>query len=324
MRASFRARAEFFRELGQLNRSGISLPQALAFSAGGSAGGMARVVAAGLENGVAAAFRSAGFPSGDCAALEAGEYSGRLGEVFGRLALHYEQLADARKKVIARSLYPLLILHLTPALLLIPRAVMAGDPWNWVVGMVGYLGCFYVGAACVWAAWKLARIAYARSVSGCALIGAIPVLGGWLDVWSAARFAGVFSLVVGAGGSPLKALGLAGDACGNRHLADSAERARVAVRGGMALAAAFVGGARIRPEIERALRVGDHAGRLEEEAARASEVLQTAALAMLEQVAEWVPKLLYIGVTLWTGWMILSMMMSIGGAFGQALDSPLQ
>jgi len=66
--------------------------------------------------------------------------------------------------------------------------------------------------------------------------------------------------------------------------------------------------------------VGDHSGRLDEETQRAAEALQTKAIAQLDALAEWMPRILYVGVALYVGWRIISTAMQVGGAVGEALD----
>ncbi|MEX1120044.1 MAG: type II secretion system F family protein [Terrimicrobiaceae bacterium] len=323
MQPGFRTKARFFHELAQLLRSGIGLPQAMELLVRGrGASHLAASIQRGLTRGdsVPGAFAGAGFSAGDCAVIEAGTASGHLDTIFGSLASHYERLAKARSAVIAKSLYPIFVLHLAVVLLAIPLAVIDGTKVGYVVNVLGTLGFFYAVAALGAVLWLGLCRAFASQASLARMILLIPMVGAWLETWTGSRFASVFSLFVTSGGSLLRGLELAGASSGSALIHEASLSTLAGVREGRSLSDAFTGHAGVPQEIERAIQVGDHSGRLDEETRRAAEALQTKAIAWLDALAEWMPRILYVGVAFYVGWRIISTAMQVGGAVGEALD----
>jgi len=320
---SFRTKARFFHELAQLLRSGIGLPQAMELlSRGRGSAHLAALIMQGLtsEDSVPKAFAGAGFSSGDCAVIEAGTTSGHLDTIFVSLASHYERLAKARSAVIAKSLYPIFVLHLAVVLLAIPLAVIGGTKAGYVGNVAGTLAAFYGVTAIVVFLWLAICRAFANNPALARFVLLIPGVGAWLETWTGSRFASVFSLFVTSGGSLLRGLELAGASSGSALIHRASLSTIAGVRDGRALSDAFTGHPGIPQEIERAVQVGDHSGRLDEETQRAAEALQTKAIAQLDALAEWMPRILYVGVALYVGWRIITTAMQVGGAVGEALD----
>jgi type IV pilus assembly protein PilC len=222
--------------------------------------------------------------------------------------------------VITKSLYPVFVLHLAVILLTIPLAVIGGTKAGYVVTVAGTLAVIYAAAAVLVFLWLVICRAFGTSPSLAKWILPVPVVGSWLETWTGSRFASVFSLYVTSGGSLLRGLELAGTSSGSA-LIQSASRSTIAgVRDGKSLSDAFTGHPGVPQEIERAVQVGDHSGRLDEEIRRAAEGLETKAIARLDALAEWTPRFLYVGIALYVGWRIITTVMQVGGAVSEALD----
>ncbi|MCX7869474.1 MAG: type II secretion system F family protein, partial [Terrimicrobiaceae bacterium] len=124
-----------------------------------------------------------------------------------------------------------------------------------------------------------------------------------------------------AGAGPLRGLEAAGKACRNARLAAAALRAAEEGRRGEPLATAFHS---IPPaEIARALELGQTSGRLDAEMEMAARALEAAAGARLEAIAEWLPRVLYLGILAYVGWQIVATAVETGRAVGEALDPGL-
>lgn len=323
MQPGFRMKARFFHELAQLLRSGIGLPQALdLLSRGRGAAHLAATIRRALTNDedVPKAFADAGFSAGDCAVIEAGATSGHLDTIFGSLSAHYERLAKARSAVITKSLYPVFVLHLAVFLLTIPLAVIGSTKAGYVITVLATLAAFYAAAAVLVFLWLAICRAFGSQPSIARVILALPGLGAWLETWTGSRFASVFSLYVTSGGSLLRGLELAGTSSGSALIKEAALSTIAGVRAGKPLFDAFTGHPGVPHEIERAVQVGDHSGRLDEECCRAAELLETKAVSQLDALAEWMPRILYVGIALYVGWRIITTAMQVGGAVGEALD----
>jgi type II secretory pathway component PulF len=315
-----RSKSQFFHELCQLTRAGIPLPQGLEMIA--KTGGPARAVSAAVARGeaVAPAFRAAGFSVGECAVIEAGETSGRLDHVFAELAEHHKRLAAARAQIVARSLYPVFVIHFAALLLPIAPAVLTGDFWEYVRRVVAILAGFYLVLLLVWTAGRGVAAAFASSASAGRLLAMVPVLGRWLVMWCGARFASTFSLYLASGGGILRGIEVAGRASGSALLAASVAGAAQKVKAGAPLGDSFRSLPGMPAEVSRAVQLGDQSGHLDRETARAASDLTARSLAGLEALAEWTPRILYTGVVLFVGWSIIQTALRIGAEVGSVLD----
>lgn len=321
MRIRYRLRSQFFHELGQLLRSGEGVAGSLeVLGRGRTGGGLARVIAEELARGssLSQAFRVVGFPEEDCAILDAGAETGRLEEICARLSEYYARMADARAAVLSRSLYPVVVLHLAIILLAIPTALLTGGN-AWISSFLA-LGAFYGATVLVFAGTASLSQALKRHASVCVGVLRVPGLGLWFRTRSNARFARVFSLFVRSGTGVLRGLATAGNSSGSALIAQSAREIVEAVRGGSSLGDAVTGRPGLADEIERAIRVGDHSGRLDEESLRAAETLENRFLALLSLLAEWLPRILYAVMVFYVGWRIISTALQIGDAMGNLLE----
>jgi general secretion pathway protein F len=300
-------------------RSGVPLPRAWQSAMGGAvrAQQAAGILASG--EGVGAALRAAGFPPSDAASAEAGEATGRLAEVFASLERHHERIAKARAAAISKSLYPVFVLHLAAFLLPLPQAVLAGSPWVYVRGVAIVLAISYGLAAIFWLLGRMAAGAFAASPPAAAWISRVPVVGAWLTLRGAARFASVFSLFVRSGAGLFHGMELAASTCGNALLAAAAGRARETVKAGGELSTCFLPGAGIPARVADALRIGEESGRMDEELQKAAEELDAESAGFLEALVEWIPRFLYVAVALFVGWSIINAALGIGTAMGEAL-----
>ncbi len=308
---SFRQREQLFHALAQLSRSGIALGQAFQVLSRNSD----RPVKSCLQSLIASlrtsenvgeAFRRAGFSESDAAIIQAGEASGRLDRVFLDLAEFYAQLAQARRTIIAKSIYPVLVLHLAAVLLAIPPALLDGG-WTQFFAqslpiLVGFYLCILLGALL----WRIARSLLSRSSTSAKVVIRIPVLGGFLLSWSLWKFASVLSLYIAAGGSLLRAFEMAGAACENADLRASTTAALSCIQHGERLSEAFRKQPDFSESLLRSIEVGEHAGRLDEESRRAADLFKQQTFQSLDAFAQWSPRVLYISVVLFTGWRIIT------------------
>ena len=176
--------AQLFHELTQLARSGLPMVRSLEIVGRKPGRGIAdcarRLFEALQASGsVSQAFRAANFPESDAAVIEAGEATGRLEQVYQELEQYYSQLAVARRKIIAKSLYPVLVLHMGVLLLAIPPAILSGGFSSYLQSVVPVLLGIYLGFFVLWLAWAALRQLVARDASAARVILAVPVLGGF-------------------------------------------------------------------------------------------------------------------------------------------------
>jgi type II secretory pathway component PulF len=318
--------AQLFHELTQLARSGLPIVRALEIvgrKPGRGIADCARQLFQALQasGSVSEAFRAAKFPESDAAVIEAGEATGRLEQVYQELEQYYSQLAVARRVIISKSLYPVIVLHLGVLLLAIPPAILSGGWSTYWRSVLPVLLSIYVGFFLLGLAWAAIRRFVERDVRAARVILSVPVLGGFLTDWTSWKYSSVLSLYVRAGGGLFKAVESAGRSCGNAILRRAGEAALELVRHqGLGLAEAFRTQGGLPETLERALEVGEHSGRLDEETIRAADIFKTRTLGRLEAFGEWTPKILYFAIVLYVGWQIISMVLGVGASIEQAVN----
>lgn len=266
------------------------------------------------------AFRAAGFSLSDAAVISAGEHSGRLEQIFPELERYYQGLADARAAVIARSIYPVVVLHVGTIFLAIPSAIIAGGISAFWSGVLPILLGFYLAAAAVVLGWRCVRGAFSRSASAARILGAFPVAGAFLKDWTAWNFSSVLALYVRSGGGLLKAFEIAGVASGNAVIREASSAVVVRVQNGSGLADAMQVGHDFPEELERAIAVGEHAGRLDQETQRAADWYQSRTLQKLNALAEWLPRILYFVIVVFMGMRAVQTALEVSGAVDSAIS----
>ncbi len=84
-------------------------------------------------------------PVFDLSLIRAGEESGRLDECFRSLAGYYRERTELSKRVIAHSIYPILVLHV--AIIVFPPQALVdliqGDPMPYLIQKLSILGTIY-------------------------------------------------------------------------------------------------------------------------------------------------------------------------------------
>lgn len=320
-----RQKEQFFHELTQLARSAVPLLQSfdiLSRNGRSRLGACSRAMQHNLQalGSVRQAFEATGFPPSDAAVIEAGESTGRLDAVFSELEVYYRQLADARQRIISRSIYPLVVLHLGAVLLAIPPAITAGSFSAFLWNAIPVLAGFYLLMGLAFFLWRVLRGLLVNSPSGARLVLAIPGIGGFLSDWTAWKFTGVLSLYVRAGGGFLKAFETAGSSCGNALFRQAAGEAVAAIQAGGSLAEAVRRQSGWPETLERALEVGEHSGRLDEETQRAAAIFMSRTMGRLAAFSVWTPRVFYICIVFVMGWKIVSSVMGMYDSMNSLLD----
>jgi type II secretory pathway component PulF len=318
-------REQLFHELAQFARSGVPLNHAFEILSRNPRSKIRVCLKAVRENlktfGEAGrAFREAGFSESDAAVIEAGEATGRLDTVFLDLEAYYRQLANARRTIIAKSLYPVLVLHLGAVLLAIPPAIMEGGWPAFFAHALPILAAFYAALFAGAVFWRILRALLSRYRGTAHLLMRVPLFGAFLRDWTAWRFASVLSLYVGAGGGLLRAFETAGSSCGNAVLRSASASTISLVRAGQGLTEAFRKQKGIPELLDRAIEVGEHSGRLDEETRRAAEIFKEKTLGALDALAQWTPRILYILIVLFIGCRIIQTALDVANSVNSALN----
>lgn len=324
---SFRQKAQLFHELAQLDKSAVPLLKALEILAKdrrSAIGKLCRKAAKALEKGRSPreAFEKAGFSAQDGILVEAGSLAGRSADIYNDLSIHYTALAAAQRRIIMSSLYPLFVLHLGAILLSIPAAILGDGLPTLLRGALPLLLGFYITVLTCWIVVNISRFLLAHSAIGGMILFNIPFLQSFLSTWTGSTFCSVFALLLRAGTGVLKGLNTAAEASNNALLKHQARRAEKCLRAGTPFSDA-ARQVKVLPEVAlRAIAVGEHSGRLDEEFLRAAVLLRENALAWLEGLARFLPTALYIAIVVAMVFKIFSTVALVTGAVEQAVQLP--
>ncbi|MFN3421297.1 MAG: type II secretion system F family protein, partial [Armatimonadota bacterium] len=291
--------AQFFHNLYQSVRAGVPLRDALETIANAPtplspvARHAAKRVTAGVPLSQAFAETSVAFPSYVIPLIQAGEQSGKLDEVFGYLADHFQ--GEHRVWLVTwgalMGCAGCYLGCLTPILLLIIFAVpkimqtVSLDPqwslqlYEQMFGPAKYLlwGIF-VFLALYLLNWFLNRNPkLALWWDGVKM--KLPLIGLPQRRYAVARFGRVLAMLYSAGIPPAESFTLAGQASGSLTIAKAARQQAAMLKQGAKFSTAIAAIPFIPPTVVQAVTVGERAGNLDEGLRRASEMLEQEAQA---------------------------------------------
>jgi general secretion pathway protein F len=236
------------------------------------------------------------------AVIAAGESSGHLGQVLGRLADDLEERQVLRHKVIGAVIYPAIVSVFAVIIVaflmtyVVPQVanVFAGSKralpllttlmlglsaflrtWGWL------LVAALVGGLLI---WRQALKSPAFALRNDAFWLQVPVLGRLIRGYNATRFAGTLAMLAAAGVPILKALQAAADTLSNRAMKADALDALALVREGAPLAQALAQKKRFPGILPMFARLGEQTGTLpamlERAATQLSQDVQRRAMAL--------------------------------------------
>ncbi|MCS6987417.1 MAG: type II secretion system F family protein [Sphingomonadaceae bacterium] len=246
---------------------------------------------------LAAALPASSFPADLRATVAAGEASGRLPQVLGRLADGLEADLQLRSRLLASLAYPALlvvvalVVVLAMLLFVVPgiarqyegtgvdlpwltRAVLAVSGfvarWGWLLGLLVVAGL---------AAFLALRRREAGRHRFDALLLALPLVGRFVAWGEAVRYARLMAVMLGAGLPVAEALQLVAPALATRPWTEGVRRMTADVRAGRSLAAASAALPRAPALLLSLTRTGEASGRL-------GPLLDGAAAALDRQLAD--------------------------------------
>jgi len=276
------------------------------------------------------------FPTLYVGVIRAGERSGNLSGSFAALAAQLEREERLRARLLAASIYPLiltvaslaavvvLVLFVLPSFAelleatraTLPRstatllAVADGVRGTWPA-LVGIVALAVVGVTVGM------RTAAGRR-AGAALVLRAPIAGTLRRYTLAARFSRVLGVLLAGGAPLLTALDDALQSLADPLARDDVARIRARVRDGMALNAAMAAGTLFPPLLSRLVAVGEEAGRLEEFLTRAADICEDKAERLLQRLVALIEPALIIGLGGLVAFVALSLLQAIYGVDASA------
>ena len=340
MSLSHREKQRFFDSLARFVHTGITIPAALD-KLGGTSGGALRPVMKSLRRafadgqGVAEAFRAQHGALGvmEASVIGAAERTGRLDHVLHQLSDYHGALAQAREQARAKLLYPAFLFHFGVLALslprLLPKSELSTEPAGIEHGLIPYLwttlGTFAVLYATAFVIVSIARALgrmATRSAAIDSLLSMIPLVGKVRRNFALARFCMTYELHLGAGVNAIEALDTAADASQSGCVRKAVARAIPEVRGGAPVGETFASADSLPGELIEGLLVGEESGQLDKTLLRLAEGYQADAIAALQALAEWLPRLIYLVIVGYMAFMIVRVLSQVWlGPINKLLNS---
>jgi general secretion pathway protein F len=285
-RLSDKDRALLMRQLSVLLQSGLTVEEALTNAAGDDAKpivdhvltAVRAEVTEGARLSDAMATAPLAFPPLVRSVAGAGEASGRLGEVTGRLATYLESSWQLKQKVRAALIYPILLAIIASLMvgalmgLVVPRLVEQFDVFGADLPLITRIVVSISATAPIWGSamligvlvlifgrkWVMQIDPIKRAVDRISL--RLPVVGHLTRTVAGARFARVFATLASSGATVLESLGAARGAMTNTVFIEASDAIAEQVRQGGSFSRAMKA-TKVFPQMMSHLVMSGEAGR---------------------------------------------------------------
>jgi type II secretory pathway component PulF len=324
---SLREKQSLYHSLGQLLRSGVPLPGALANLAQTAGGGQRRLllrlqqsVSAGRTVGEALGAARPAVSEMEVGIVSAVERAGRMEQGMTQLARYFEALAVAREGILKKCAYPAFVLHFGIIVLALPTLIAGAGLGAYLRQTAGVLVLVYGIALVIALLIPLLVDAGALSAAFDSLLRMIPLLGKIRRAFAVARFCATYEMQLSAGINVMDALQAAQRASRSGLIRATVRRAVPEVRNGAQVGSLLAAGGAFPEPMIRAFNVGEQTGELDQELARLAADYQAEGIARLENAAEWLPRLFYVAIMLYTGYSIVTLYQKYLQDMGKLID----
>ena len=249
------------------------------------------------------------------AVIGAGWQSGRVESVLDAVVEQRELWSAARSKIRSQLVLPFFILLFASFIAPVP-AFIAGT-----IGLIGYVVSAGTPLLVAYIGWRLLeRTLATRSSKLDALLLEIPMISRLEKARCLSDFASVLSILLAAGTSISVALEVCARAASNSLYRNDMQRFAAVVKGGNPLSSAMRSDARWPHEFIAAIEVGEKSGTLDTSLARLGKQLRERYSDAVEQIAAWIPRVLYGLVALFVIIQIALLVMQIAGIYNSVLN----
>ncbi len=312
-------RARLFRQLATMTRAGMPAAEAVGTLAGGEVEGTASVltrVSQTIHSGesIASALRRHGLASEwEVSVLAASTEAGRLEEAFHGLAVECERRAELARRLRARLVFPAAVL--VAALVITPVIGLAAGQY----GAPGYLWRVLLPLSVLWGLARVTREWWRRTVVApeadtlSRLTLHLPFVSGLVELRARSHLLHALVMLLRSGVPAHQAMPLAVSAVANPLLRQRHRVATVRLENGATVTDALEAAGILGAGAGRAMAAaGEHAGSLDDMLERQARSLDGELADREELLAEWLPRILYIGVV---GYMALQVIGFYTGYF---------
>ena len=329
MTLTLRQKQTFYHELEQFLRSGIPLPQAVeALLPETSYGTLRRVLERLLKmflqgDSVPDAFAKLRPIVGDMevALISASSNTGRLEQSFVYLSNYFGALDGVRSKIVKGLIWPVVQLHIGVFVSnLIPLFIGGMSTETYLVRCGTTLGACYAVAFVLWLAGS-SLVEMGRTSAGVDyLLGRVPLAGKLRRNLALSRFCATYEMQLQGGINIFESLKAAGDASQSARIGASVEKVLPQVRGGASFGSTLNGKGALPSALQRAIRLGEETGNLDENLRRWADYYQKAAIGALDAAGVWIPRLFYLLIAGYLVYCIIGAGQAEAGMYKNLLD----
>jgi type II secretory pathway component PulF len=314
-------RADFYYQLGQLTSAGVGIvgalgqlqrnPPAPSFRA--PLQQVLHDLAAGTTFTEALQRVPNWLPAFDTSLLGAGEESGRLEGAFRTLTEYYRTRAQLARGLIGDLAYPAFLFHFAVFILPFPKLFRTGDWLSYLAQTFGVLLPIYVVVALmIYAAQSGHGEAWRARLE--AILHRVPVLGTARHSLALARLAAALEALLSAGVTVVEAWQLAATASGSPALRRTVASWKPLLSAGETPAEIVREAAGFPELFVNQYATGEVSGQLDDALRRLSAYYLEEGTRKMHAVAQWTPRLIYLGVMLVIAYQIIHFYL---GYFGQ-------
>lgn len=242
---------------------------------------------------------SRAFPRLDLVLLRAGDRSGRLEVCLKELSVHYRRRATWLRQTLGACAYPVLVLGVALIVFPVDLWVTVVTKGDWTPLLSQKLRVLAWTGGGVAAAIMLAAARPRRTwIQGIAerLASWVPLLGAALHERALARLTLALEALLNAGTGTVEAWPVAAEASGSIRLQSAIRRRHASLESGHPVSETLAS-SRLFPDLfTDAYQIGETSGKMEDTLRRLQSHYDESASHKLNQLAFWVPRLLYLGM----------------------------
>ena len=328
MKLNLREKQALYHELQQFLTSGIPMTQAVEALMPETRGDVRRVLAKMLEMLLAGESVPGTFArlqptvsKLEISLIEASSNTGRLEQSFIYLANYFGALETVRDKTVRGLTWPAIQLHIAVFVSNLIPMFLGGMSWNaYLLRCFGTLATFYIAGALLWFGGVTVAAAGRVNANIDLVLGRFPLVGKLRRNLSLSRFCATYEMQLQAGINVYDSLRAAADASQSARIDQFVASVLPKVRDGSSFGSTLAGQGVLPPALQRAIRVGEEAGSLDENLRRWAGYYQQAAVRALDTAGTWIPRIFYFLMAGYLIYCILAGQLSENKAIQQLLD----
>jgi protein transport protein HofC len=315
VKLNLREKQSFYHELGRFLHSGITLPQAVETLLPDMGRGSPRRAMEQLLHlfrqgeSVPNAFANLRPAIGDMevALISASSNSGRLEQALGYLSQYFGTLDAVRSGLIKGLSWPVIQLHLAIVMLGVAFGFLQGQaPQVYLLQIVKTLACIYAVSFALMTAGAF-LLGLGRNHPGVdRLLRMVPLIGKLRRNLALNRFLTTYEMQLEAGINVLDSLRASAVASQSGLIRRDIETILPQVLGGKQVGFLLADSTAFPASLRRIMRTGETTGTLDKDLRDQAAYYHTAAMANLETLGSWLPRIIYCAIMAYVGYLMIN------------------